>query len=97
MSDRPIQAGDLVVVVKVKECCGGGKLGNIFRVGYVGPSPTGNLRCVTCKTIFPVDVMATEVGFSPSKDGTPIHRLKRIPPLDELESTKDTERLKETA
>jgi hypothetical protein len=46
---RPIQAGDLVMVVKPTPCCGSSKgIGRIFKVAVVDSDP--NARCVCGKT-----------------------------------------------
>ena len=97
-ADRPIAVGDLVVVVKPTMCCGNRtRLGHIFRVNYLGPSPTKHLRCVYCANRERVLVYVSPFQSVPTGDGYPLERLKRIPPLDELESTKTDEPMKEPA
>ncbi len=85
--DRPIQAGDLVAVVRWP-CCGY-KLGRTFKVGRIEPSPTGLMRCVNCYARHPTQGDANDS----SRDGswTPLAWLKRIPPLSELEGEKREE------
>lgn len=93
MSERPIQVGDLVQVVGTV-CCDIA-LGTVFRVGDIEPSGA-RFQCVACGTLCPDEPLAIE-GWGHDKSSGLLSCLKRIPPLDELESTKDTERLKETA
>ena len=79
MTDRAIAVGDLVQIVRARTCCaehtGWGKC---FRVAEIHDIA---LYCCYCKTELPKQVYAFGEG-----SGAEIHRLKRIPPLDELES-----------
>ena len=90
MSDRPIQVGDLVMVVKAIPCCGtiGQWMGKIFTVVAFAPTWT----CAKCKkTTFATAAMID------SHWRQPLVRLKRIPPLEELEGQRTEEKLKEPA
>jgi len=82
--NKPISVGDLVVVVKPKPCCGQGALGMVFRVTAILTTPT---RCLFCKTRNPLLLVAKGEA-----DGLFVRfsRLKRIPPLVDLESTEET-------
>ena len=93
MSDKPIAVGDLVQVVRPTPCCG-----NAYAVG---------------RRVFKVADLATTQGFcsfcfmptglvpaaynADNGQHYHLHRLKRIPPLSELESTKTDEPMKEPA
>lgn len=81
-----IKAGDLVMVVRLYPCCGGGRLGDIFRAGQVGPSGA-TILCPHCNTALP-PAMITE-----TEEDTVchLHRLKRIDPLTEPESIEHRE------
>ena len=90
---EPIKAGDLVVVVRASSCGCPPKLGHIFRVLEVRP-PKGRLHCKHCKADLAPDPVAVErhaPGFGSRV--WELNRLKRIPPLDELESEKHKEGL----
>lgn len=95
MADRPIQVGDLVQVVKPPRCGCTTTLGLIFKVqGF--EIVTGS--CGTCRKYPSRDLLA-ESGI-PSDRGTygfEPFRLKRIPPLDELEGQRTEETLREPA
>lgn len=82
MSERAIQVGDLVMVAKPTICCGRSTAmqGHIFTVTSIHPSKFSNF-CKFClgRVAEPMDVSggATEVSLA---------RIKRIPPLSELEA-----------
>lgn len=81
---EPIKVGDLVVVVKVRECCGNqGDIAHIYRV--TGLHHEGH--CVYCKAAIkePVALLDGEWKCKP------LSRLKRINPLTESESTEHRE------
>lgn len=87
MSDRPIQVGDLVIVVGLGVCCpSNGSIGQIFRVGdfYTGP-----FDCGTCNKEYQ-GTLARRVG---DNDGWQPDQLKRIPPLDELDGVSEEREL----
>jgi hypothetical protein len=78
--DKPISVGDLVVVVLPTFCCGNDdSLGGVHLV--TGPAWGALLRCPFCMSIVkPTDEVTLDTGNACEK-----RRLKRIPPLDELE------------
>ena len=79
MSER-IAVGDLVQVVKPTLCCGStATLGYIFRVDNFYSGPHG--PCWRCHRVGK-EVLARR---GKENDGWEISRLKRIPPLEELE------------
>ena len=91
--DRPIAVGDLVVVVKATHCCGSLKnVGRVFRVlefrSYDG-------KCAACGIAGDRSMLA----FARPKpsNGYSLFRLKRIPPLGELEGERTEENLREPA
>ena len=84
MSDRPIQVGDLVVVVKWP-CCGK-FLGHVFQVRTVwGNYNTG--RCSLCGSFVGELWSVGDGRFA----AWPTAWLKRIPPLSELEGQRSEE------
>jgi hypothetical protein len=97
MSERPIQVGDLVQVVRSNGCtCGAPQksLGRVFRVSAIKTYLAGS-KCSDCKrdlTDRPY-VCASDDGRR--EYGLP--RLKRIPPLDELEGVRTEDKIKEPA
>lgn len=76
---EPIKVGDLVVVVRLRSCCGTGRTGTIFKVDNLYQ---GRMSCLGCTTMRDDGVLARRTG---DFNGYEISRLKRIPPLDELE------------
>ena len=87
MSDRPIQVGDLVMVVKPTPCCGNEKaIGDIHVVlEPVGLAP--NTRCIYCNLLGPhIDTVKIAERLVIER-----YRLKRIPPLEELEGQRTEE------
>lgn len=97
--DKPISVGDLVVVVRyAKKFCGcGGKsntIGRIFRVHDIRMSE--NRRCVDCNARKP-DAIVAYPENDPNNLIYTLDRLKRIPPLGELESEKNDSKLTEPA
>ena len=86
MSDRPIQIGDWVVVVRWGPCgCGLGVTGIVERILL----PDNLRRCAECKT--PSSGLYTPCWFGNWQ--APLEWLKRIPPLDELEDVKRDEEI----
>lgn len=80
-----IKVGDLVQIVKPLPCCGGvASLGQIFAVAEVNGDERG-LRCTVCG-----HWTAHSVDARDARDNlwVPLSRLKRIPPLDELDDVK---------
>jgi hypothetical protein len=75
-----IKVGDLVMVVRPIDCCGHTQgLGRVFIVEFLRD---GMNICMTCghRSAYSVDAwyLGSNLAF-------PLQRLKRIPPLDELE------------
>lgn len=95
MSERPIQVGDLVQVIKAQPCCGSiGTVGQVFVVKNIRQPRGGGSSCSYCFAVSFKGLFAEG-----KQDGSLTHlsRLKRIPPLDELEGQKTEEKLKEPA
>ena len=89
--DRPIQVGDLVVVVKAKRCGCPGVIGRVFKVEIVSLHDLPG-RCTECsKFTYPPRTPTAQSGIGYIE----FNRLKRIPPLSELEGIDET--LRETA
>lgn len=78
-NDRPIRAGDLVIVVRNKTCCGKGRAGFIFEVEEVSSEIKGVCQDCGEKSIRPAAKVKGESRF-----WIDLHLLKRIPPLGEL-------------
>lgn len=86
---EPIKVGDLVQVVKVNHCCGSDvNLGHIFVADHIQGGPN---RCASCGRRFAnsVDVWSTGSDWSAE-----ITRLKRIPPMSQLEHYRSEELLR---
>jgi len=98
MSDKPISVGDLVQVVRWGKCRCNGRLGLIFRVSSMGEWDAGGF-CSNCKTqsVIPPGVKFTYARAEGMAAYAPVHWLRRIPPLDDLEGEKRDEKLKEPA
>jgi hypothetical protein len=74
MSDKPIKAGDLVMVVRARSCCGATEgMGYVFIVGDIYHGPVG---CGYCR-IQKVGALAREAGHF---NGAGVYRLLRIDP-----------------
>lgn len=91
--DKPISVGDLVFVAKV--CCDRHLygLGIPYTVASIGPRDDDVRTCSKCGASI-LGIVARNGNETPVKYA-PIERLKRIPPLSELEHTEET--IKETA
>lgn len=90
MSDRPIQVGDMVVVIGA-HCKGAEKfIGITFKVGVVR---TGFPYCTCCGAQEGYLTVASPEG-RPNAFYAP---LKRIPPLEELKGKRTEESIRETA
>ncbi len=82
--NRPLKVGDLVCVVKPTPCCGSTKLlGKVFTITKLGWSKTGLIECGTCGKERKAVALTAKGEKKRSIDSS---RLKRIPPLAELES-----------
>ena len=87
MSDRPIQVGDLVMVVKPTPCCKSEKaIGEIY-VALESTDVAPTTRCIHCGLVEPIgDVVMIYRQMVIER-----YRLKRIPPLEELEGQRTEE------
>lgn len=92
MNDRPIQVWDLVQVVRGMPCCGyqTGAEGMCFVVSGIVPVED---HCAYCGTI----MLPFGAERCPGRFPISIERLRRIPPLSELEDNKIDEPMKEPA
>ena len=91
--NKPIQVGDLVVVVRA-HCDADLTLGMIRTVEELRDSR--NWRCTACGKrgqFFGADLGAPPEGYSFARLFFPLSDLKRIPPLSELESEKRDEEI----
>ena len=90
MSDKPISVGDLVVVVREPRRCG-----QFFRLGlpYRVTGFFHACRCRNCNERFAEPSALIDGKY----EAIPLSWLKRIPPLDEIESEKRDEKLTEPA
>lgn len=88
-----IQVGDLVQVVRARTCCNGGtpNLGHVFRVNSIGRRRTST--CPYCGGGIPEIMVLADFHMA----GYAMDRLKRIPPLSELEGVKTDEPIQEPA
>jgi hypothetical protein len=79
--DKPISAGDLVMVVKTPHACNEKWLGYTYIVDYIHPL---NATCKSCGADLCTG-SSTAMVSGRRFEGCPIPWLKRIPPLNELE------------
>lgn len=85
----------MVMIVKPQPCCGSTKTnGQIFKIKNIRRPYGIGSECALCGAITK-DVLLVEG----KQNGrlTHLSRLKRIPPLDELEGVKSSENIKEPA
>ena len=85
--------GDLVVVVRGHDCA----YGYTFRVVRFVSQTGGGWTCPKCRQRDLAPEELTAANWRETPGGFPVGWLKRIPPLDELESTKTDEPIKEPA
>ena len=87
---EPLQVGDLVMVVRATRCGCTPAIRKVFTIGALSREWAG--RCVTCGAIsYPT---GTLTAYWKEEDGwLEVDRLKRIPPLPELESEKRDEEI----
>ena len=84
---EPIKVGDLVMVVRPASCCGHARrMGFAFVITRIH----NGSECATCRIEHPG--MAVAIGEGMAR-GVRVPRLKRIPPLSELEGEKNKEEL----
>lgn len=88
---EPIKVGDLVMVVKPPPCGCTRTVGWIFTVQSFGRW-TG--YCNSCKSGYPISVMAESgIPWVLNTYAFSLDRLKRIPPLSELDDVKQDEEI----
>lgn len=93
---EPIKEGDLVAVVRPTPCCASTVgMGSVYTVVHLGRF---SLQCLCCGEVFEDETQAAQffIEASPGKTyptGHLISRLKRIPPLEELEGEKRDEEI----
>lgn len=90
MSDRPIEVGDLVVVVRGHECVVSALGGIPFVVDAVRAADE-RFTCSRCGADPAADAQPYAKFRGIMFCGVPIAWLKRIPPLAELETTHETD------
>lgn len=101
MSDRPIQAGDLVIVVRGHICLLN-KFGGVpFRVSRIISQFGGGWLCPVCwqgdiAQDAKLGAQLEGLHVDPHS-GIPCGWLRRIPPIEELEGQRTEEKLKEPA
>jgi hypothetical protein len=88
--DKPISVGDLVMVVRGPHCClqPDGHEGSTFRVTGIRVTHPGGSTCRLCGN--------HRSGFSATGHHAHnfyVSRLKRIPPLEELDAVKKDEEI----
>ena len=94
MSNRPIQVGDLVVVVRKRLCGCRSSVGNIFIVQAL-QQIIGRGICIECGQLtFPIGTLAVQ---RPNRNWVELSRVKRIPPLEELEGQRTEESTRDPA
>ena len=85
---KPIRVGDLVAIVRWP-CCGS-RLGHVDTVVSIEPESLLGGRCVDCHTLF--TGYGTYIRLTQDR-GAQLPWLKRIPPLEELDSEKQKEEI----
>jgi hypothetical protein len=97
---EPIKAGDLVVIYRpTTHGCNGG-IGAFFKVAQIRPRRSDLIKCSWCgwhgdrRAVGDGNLVADGM---PGARGIGTYRLKRIPPLSELEGEKHEEDLREPA
>ena len=91
MSDRPIQKGDLVMVVKLPRCGCLTTLGMIFTVA--SRSDADSTTCRECGDHIDGPIPYAWMPIGSKFTGSTLNRLKRIPPLSESEGIETKEEL----
>lgn len=92
--DKPISVGDLVMVIRHTKyanlcACPSTAIGHIFRVQDISKTPS---HCGRCMKPYPAEWCAWDGGVVYE-----LTRLKRIPPLSELEGERTQEGIREPA
>jgi len=81
-----ISVGDLVMIVKLTPCCSNGSLGLTFVVDEISST---YCRCTYCN----LRGYTLDARIKNTNNWVEVQRLKKIPPLSELEDTKTQETL----
>ena len=89
---EPIKVGDLVQVVRPTPCGHNTVVGRVFVVKSISRGSSFNW-CLSCGHRWGPEDQAESGAYF----GASLWRLKRIPPLSELEGQRTEEKLKETA
>ena len=99
MSDKPIQVGDLVVMVRGHECTLAKYGGIPWRVAGLINQTGGGWGCGICgaRNLASEALYAAQKRRMQAFNGIPTTWLKRIPPLSELEGERTQEDMKEPA
>ena len=93
---KEIQVGDLAMVVNPRRCsCPQNSLGRIIKVCAITPSISDNWRCPKCWKVYKKLVGEGPSAIDENGKKRGLYRLKRIPPLDELEGQRTEEKLRE--
>ena len=94
---RPIRVGDLVYVKSPNRCCGA-HVGKTFRVLDIKNNNSSRWLCRVCSAGGELSAGGIICAFGFDNDPSlsmPLGRLKRIPPLDELEGVRTEATMKE--
>ena len=97
MSDKPIQVGDLVVMVRGHECTLAKYGGIPWRVAGLINQTGGGWTCPRCHEHSLAPEALQGAQRNTILTALPITWLKRIPPLSELEGERTQEDMKEPA
>ena len=93
MREKPIAVGDLVQVVRPTLCCDNSRSVGVVRKVIDGiRASLGHCRCGDIRPQTDADFVTLDNGNSCERV-----RLKRIPPLSELEGERTEEQLREPA
>ena len=90
MSNKPISAGDLVQIVRNRRCGCTTYMGLVFVVKSIATSAKGGYCHLCLGDTYPVGTVRAETPWGGYSE---LSRLKRIPPLDELESERRDEEI----
>lgn len=88
--DKPISVGDLVVTVRGHRCTLDAVGGVPFVVDTINPPASVSWHCSRCKS---QNVASPEPSVDYGKATIPLSWLKRIPPIEELDSEKRGEEI----
>ncbi len=91
--DSPISVGDLVAVVRPMPCGCGDSIGWVYKVTKIAKQDHYTSGCRFCGKDYQVGLLA----YREDGCGADLYRLKRIPPLGELEGQRTEEDIREPA